>query len=434
MNKIKCPKCGEIFKVDESGFAEIVKQVRNRELEEEINKRVAMLEEQKASAVKVAVLETENTFKDGTARLEGEITQLKEQVKSAEIDKKLAVTVAVNNAESTFKDDAAKREIEIATLEQQVKAKEEEKVLAIRVAVDAEKETHITQIEKLKETLKSVEAERDQYKEYRARLSTKMVGETLEAHCEIEFEKLRATAFQSAEFGKDNDASSGTKGDYIYRECDEAGNEIVSIMFEMKNEEEGSASKKKNEDFLQKLDKDRTEKKCEYAVLVSMLEANSELYNSGIVDKSHRYSKMYVIRPQFFIPMITLLRNAAMSSMQYKAELARVRNQDIDITNFEDKLHEFKKGVELNYDRAKNKFGDAIKEIDKAMGNLQKTKDALLSSENNFRLLNDKAEDLTIKKLIRGNPTMREKFAELEGQGETEKGSGQTPIYKMPVL
>jgi len=336
MNEIKCPKCGEVFKVDESGFAEIVKQVRDRELEDEINKRAATLEEQKISAVKVAVLETENTFKDGMAKLESELAQLKEQVKSAETDKKLAVTVAVNDIESTFKDNTVKRESEIATLKQQLQVKEEEKALAVQVAVNAavnaEKETHTTQVEKLNNTLKTVESERDHYKEYRAKLSTKMVGETLEQHCEIEFEKLRATAFQNAEFGKDNDASSGTKGDYIYREHDGAGNEIVSIMFEMKNEEDGSATKKKNEEFLQKLDKDRIEKKCEYAVLVSRLEADNELYNSGIVDKSHRHSKMYVIRPQFFIPMITLLRNAAMNSMQYKSELAQVRNQNIDIT------------------------------------------------------------------------------------------------------
>jgi len=293
--------------------------------------------------------------------------------------------------------------------------------VAVSAAVNAEKETHATQVEKLKETLKSVEAERDQYKEYRAKLSTKMVGETLELHCEIEFEKLRATAFQNAAFGKDNDASSGTKGDYIYREYDEGGNEIVSIMFEMKNEEEGSATKKKNEEFLQKLDKDRTEKKCEYAVLVSMLEADNELYNSGIVDKSHRHPKMYVIRPQFFIPMITLLRNAAMNSMQYKAELAQVRNQNIDITNFEQNMTVFKEGFARNYDLASRQFETAIGEIDKAIANLEKTKKSLLSSENNLRLANNKAQDLSIKKLTRGNPTMQAKFAELENQGEAEE-------------
>jgi len=253
----------------------------------------------------------------------------------------------------------------------------------------------------------------ERYKDMKLKLSTKMVGETLEQHCEVEFNRLSATAFQNAYFEKDNDASSGNKGDYIYRETDEEGNEIISIMFEMKNEGDETATKKKNDDFLPKLDKDRTEKKCEYAVLVSLLEADNELYNTGIVDVSHKYQKMYVIRPQFFIPIITLLRNAAMSSLKYKAELALVRNQNIDITNFEDNINKFKEGFAKNYDLASRKFKAAIDEIDKTIDHLQKTKDALLSSENNLRLANNKAEDLTIKKLTRGNPTMTAKFAEL---------------------
>ncbi|MEG2369269.1 MAG: DUF2130 domain-containing protein, partial [Raoultibacter sp.] len=252
------------------------------------------------------------------------------------------------------------------------------------------------------------------YKDMKAKLSTKMVGETLEQHCEIEFNKLRATGFQHAYFEKDNDAGSGSKGDYIYRETDEAGNEIISIMFEMKNELDETATKKKNEDFLKELDKDRTEKKCEYAILVSLLEAESELYNSGIVDKSHRFEKMYVVRPQFFIPIITILRNAATNALQYKAELALMREQNVDITHFEDNMNSFKEGFARNYDLASRRFKTAIDEIDKTILHLQKTKDALLSSENNLRLANNKAEDLTIKKLTRSNPTMAAKFAELE--------------------
>lgn len=252
------------------------------------------------------------------------------------------------------------------------------------------------------------------YKDMKAKMSTKMVGETLEQHCEIEFERLRATGFQRAEFGKDNDARTGSKGDYIYRECDENGNELISIMFEMKNENDETATKHKNEDFLKELDKDRNEKKCEYAVLVSMLEAESELYNSGIVDKSHRYPKMYVIRPQFFIPMITILRNAAQNAMEYKSELALVRAQNIDVAGFEERIEEFKEGFARNYNLASKKFKTAIEEIDKTIDHLQKTKENLLSSENNLRLANNKAEDLTIKRLTRGNPTMREKFAELK--------------------
>jgi len=256
------------------------------------------------------------------------------------------------------------------------------------------------------------------YKDMKARLSTKMVGETLEQHCETEFNKLRATAFPNAYFEKDNDARSGSKGDYIYRESDAAGNETISIMFEMKNEGDETATKHRNEDFLRELDKDRNEKKCEYAILVTLLEADSELYNSGIVDVSHKYPKMYIIRPQFFIPMITLLRNAALNSLKYKSELALVKAQNVDITNFEDNMNKFKEGFAKNYDLASRKFKTAIDEIDKTIDHLQKTKDALLSSENNLRLANNKAEDLTIKRLTRGNPTMASKFAEL-GDGAT---------------
>ena len=282
-------------------------------------------------------------------------------------------------------------------------------------AKDAETKLLETSLkEKFAAELKSKDEMIAYYKDMKAKMSTKMVGETLEQHCEIEFERLRATGFQRAEFGKDNDARTGSKGDYIYRECDENGNELISIMFEMKNENDETATKHKNEDFLKELDKDRNEKKCEYAVLVSMLEAESELYNSGIVDKSHRYPKMYVIRPQFFIPMITILRNAAQNAMEYKSELALVRAQNIDVAGFEERIEEFKEGFARNNNLASKKFKTAIEEIDKTIDHLQKTKENLLSSENNLRLANNKAEDLTIKRLTRGNPTMREKFAELK--------------------
>ncbi|MEF9842086.1 MAG: DUF2130 domain-containing protein, partial [Raoultibacter sp.] len=325
--------------------------------------------------------------------------QLQAALQAGATEKQLAVTQAVVAAEKQRDSLAA-----------EVKLKDMEKE-QLRIAADAK----LAETIKVKdEMLAYKEEEILRYKDMKAKLSTKMVGETLEQHCEIEFNKLRATGFQHAYFEKDNDAGSGSKGDYIYRETDEAGNEIISIMFEMKNELDETATKKKNEDFLKELDKDRTEKKCEYAILVSLLEAESELYNSGIVDKSHRFEKMYVVRPQFFIPIITILRNAATNALQYKAELALMREQNVDITHFEDNMNSFKEGFARNYDLASRRFKTAIDEIDKTILHLQKTKDALLSSENNLRLANNKAEDLTIKKLTRSNPTMAAKFAELE--------------------
>lgn len=316
---------------------------------------------------------------------------MKAKLQTTETEKKLAITEAVNRLE--------KERDELAS---ELKSKDTEKQLL----QSSLKDKHAIE-------LKSKDEMITYYKDMKARLSTKMVGETLEQHCEIEFNKLRATAFQNAYFEKDNDATTGSKGDYIYRETDEAGTEIISIMFEMKNEDDKTATKHKNEDFLRELDKDRADKKCEYAVLVTLLEVGSELYNSGIVDVSHRYPKMYVIRPQFFIPIITLLRNAAASSLKYKSELALVKSQNVDITNFEDNMNTFKEGFAKNYDLASRKFKTAIGEIDKTIDHLQKTKEALLSSENNLRLANNKAEDLTIKRLTRGNPTMTAKFAEL---------------------
>ncbi|MEG0682784.1 MAG: DUF2130 domain-containing protein [Raoultibacter sp.] len=399
MNEIKCPHCGQVFQVDESGFADIVKQVRDAEFAQELQAREKLLEANKQQAVALAEAKTKNALQGDLADKEAEIAQLQATLQAVATEKQLAVTQAVVAAEK-----------QRDALAAEVKLKEAE-----RGQLEIASRAQLAEALKSKdEIIAYKEEEILRYKDMKAKLSTKMVGETLEQHCEIEFNKLRATGFQHAYFEKDNDAGSGSKGDYIYRETDEAGNEIISIMFEMKNELDETATKKKNEDFLKELDKDRSEKKCEYAILVSLLEAESELYNTGIVDKSHRFEKMYVVRPQFFIPIITILRNAALNSLSYKAELALMREQNIDISDFEDSMNSFKEGFARNYDLASRKFKTAIDEIDKTILHLQKTKDALLSSENNLRLANNKAEDLTIKKLTRGNPTMAAKFAELE--------------------
>jgi len=371
--------------------------------EQELLERVTMLEKEKESAVELAEAKTKNQLQADLAKKEAEtatvkaekdaeIAKLLAKIDAAETEKKLALTEVVNRVER-----------ERDELANELKNKDTEKQLL----ESSLKDKYLTELKTKDEMIAY-------YKDMKAKLSTKMVGETLEQHCETEFNKLRATAFQNAYFEKDNDARSGSKGDYIYRETDGAGNEIISIMFEMKNEGDETATKHKNEDFLKELDKDRTEKRCEYAVLVTLLEADSELYNSGIVDVSHRHEKMYAIRPQFFIPIITLLRNAALNSLQYKQELALVKAQSIDITNFEDNMNTFKEGFARNYDLASRKFQDAIGGIDKTIMQLQKTKEALLSSENNLRLANQKAEDLTIKRLTRGNPTMAAKFTELK--------------------
>jgi hypothetical protein len=421
MNEIICPHCKKAFKVDEAGFADILKQVRDQEFDNELQERIHMLEREKHDAVKLAEAKTKNELQAEAAKKDAEIAELKaakdlavarlssqkdaelaelkSKLHAIETEKKLAVTQAVNKVE--------KERDELAS---ELRTKDTEKQLLETTL----KEKYMAAIKTKDDIIKLKDEEIALRKDMKARLSTKMVGETLEQHCETEFNKLRATAFQNAYFEKDNDARSGSKGDYIYRETDELGNEIISIMFEMKNEGDETATKHKNEDFLRELDKDRTEKKCEYAVLVTLLEAESELYNSGIVDASHKYPKMYVIRPQFFIPIITLLRNAAMNSMRYKSELALVKAQNIDITNFEDNMNKFKEGFARNYDLASRKFKLAIDEIDKTIDHLQKTKDALLSSENNLRIANNKAEDLTIKRLTRGNPTMAAKFDELK--------------------
>ena len=421
MNEIICPNCNKAFKVDEAGFADILKQVRDHQFEEELKKRLTIAEEQKQSAVELAVAKTKNSVQEELTNKDKEITELKASSKSelreslAEKDSELAEMKSKIQNFDTVKELAvskATKEIEKQrdTFENDVKTKELEK----QNLKNSLEQKYSTELQSKDAIIKFKEDEIARVKDMKLKLSTKMLGESLEQHCEIEFNKLRATAFQNSYFEKDNDSKGGTKGDYIYRETDESGNEIISIMFEMKNENDATATKKKNEDFFAKLDKDRKEKNCEYAVLVSLLEKENEFYNSGIVDVSYKFDKMYVVRPQFFIPIITLLRNAAMNSLKYKQELNLIRNQNIDITNFEENIELFRKGFAYNYDLASRKFKTAIDEIDKTITHLQKTKDALLSSENNLRLANNKADDLTIKKLTHGNPTMKGKFDDLK--------------------
>ena len=483
MNEIICPNCKKAFKVDEAGFADILKQVRDHQFEEELQTRLNLAEKDKQAAIKLAEANLKNALQIEIANKDKEILQIKadndknahqllaeketllasikSKLENAESEKKISVAEAIKNIEKE-RDDKDKEIIQLKAeserkLNQQLAEKE---TLLAEIKAKLEKAEIVKQLS-VTEAVQKIEKERDEFannvklketenkllevslsekymaqlkakdeiikykddeialrKDMKLKLSTKMIGETLEQHCENEFNKLRATAFQKAYFEKDNDSRLGSKGDYIYRENDEFGNEIISIMFEMKNEGDETATKKKNEDFLRELDKDRNEKKCEYAVLVSLLEAENELYNTGIIDVSHRYEKTYVVRPQFFIPIITLLRNAAMNSMKAKAELALVKSQNVDITNFEENINNFKEGFAKNYELASRKFKIAIDEIDKTIDHLQKTKDALLSSENNLRLANNKADDLTIKKLTRGNPTMTAKFNELNNNSE----------------
>lgn len=404
MKEIVCPNCKTPFKVDETGFAEILKQVRDSQFEEELKVRLNLAEQAKETAVKLAEEKLKNTIREEFLKKNQEVIDLKAKLEKAELQKQLDVTNAVSSIE--------KQRDELASI---LKNKDLEKDLLEKSLVEKFNDA----IKAKDEIIRLKNEEIDLRKDLKLKLSTKMLGETLEQHCEIEFNKIRATAFPNAYFEKDNDARSGSKGDFIYRELDDAGNEIISIMFEMKNESEETATKKKNEDFFKELDKDRNEKKCEYAILVTLLESENDLYNGGIVDVSYRFQKMYVIRPQFFIPMITLLRNAALNTLQYKSELALVRNQNIDISNFEEDLNKFKEGFSKNYDLASRKFLEAIGEIDKSILHLQKIKEALVSSENNLRLANDKASDLTIKKLTRNNPTMRAKF-DNTSQGNNE--------------
>ena len=371
MNEIVCPHCQKAFKVDESGYAEILKQVHDKDFEKQLAERMKALEN-------VNTLATELAVTNAKTALENERNLLQSELKSAQTAQELAVAKALSEA-----------------------TKEHDKI-----------QTDLTT--KLQLSEQTIEHLRD----LKLRLSTKMLGETLEQHCETEFNRIRATAFPRAYFERDNDLTDGSKGDYIFKEKDETGTEIVSIMFEMKNENDDTDRKRKNEDFFKKLDKDRTDKGCEYAVLVSMLETDSELYNTGIVDVSYKYPRMYVVRPQFFIPIITLLRNAAMSSLQYKTELALVKSQQIDITNFETELDLFKTAFARNYDLASRHFQTAVEEIDKSILHLQKTKDALLTTSNNLRLANNKSQDVTVRRLTRDNPTMAAKFEALKDQNQ----------------
>lgn len=424
MHEISCPHCHKAFQIDEAGYASILKQVRDEAFESEIANRLQLAEDDKRNAVELAESKAANAARDDAVKKDSEIQQLRAQLDTVATKQELAVTQAVTELKG-------KRDVEVAELKAVIASRDTSEALAITQAVGTvEKERDQLQADlnlaKAEEAIKA-SALKDKYenqiherdeaierlRDMKAKLSTKMLGETLEQHCETQFNQLRATAFPGAYFEKDNDASSGSKGDYIFRDADESDTEIVSVMFEMKNESDTTATKKKNEDFLKELDKDRNEKGCEYAVLVSLLESDSELYNTGIVDVSHRYPKMYVIRPQFFIPIITLLRNAAMGALEYKQELALVREQNIDVTNFEDDLDKFKTAFSKNYDIASRKFTTAIAEIDKSIDHLQKTKDALLSTDRNLRLANDKAQDVTIKKLTRNNPTMTKQFSDL---------------------
>ena len=442
MNEIKCPHCGEMFTIDEAGFAAILKQVRDAEFDKEVRRHEQLMASEKQQAVQLAVAEALAKAQGDAAQKEARIAELEARLQAEQRERESQQRLAHAERERALADAAAAKDARIVELEQRVEAQgrafEAEKKLAVeqaRSALERERDALAAQValkdaeksrcesalkEQLAIELKAKDdiiaykdGEIERYKDMKARLSTKMVGESLEQHCETEFNKIRATAFPRAYFEKDNDASEGSKGDFIFRECDEEGNEIVSIMFEMKNESDDSSHRHKNEDFFKKLDADRRKKGCEYAVLVTLLEPESELYNQGIVDVSYRFEKMYAIRPQFFLPMISILRNAALNSMAYKAELAVVRNQNIDITKFEEQMETFKSGFARNYDLASRKFQTAIDEIDKTILHLQKTKDALVSSENNLRLANNKAQDLTIKRLTRNNPTMKAAFEAL---------------------
>ena len=467
MHEVVCPHCGKAFKIDEAGYADILKQVRDSEFEAQLHERLELAEQDKQNAVELTKARVAGELQKAAAAKDAEIQELKARLDAGEVARKLAVTEALsavekerdalaNKLEQAKQDKhtaselaeaklanelqraAATKDSEIQGLKAKVDAIEVAQKLAITEAVNAiEKER-----DELKSGLERAELEKqlaekslkDKYetqikdrddaierlRDMKARLSTKMVGETLEQHCETEFNRIRATAFPRAYFEKDNDTRTGSKGDYIFRDADDAGTEIVSIMFEMKNESDRTVTKNKNEDFLRELDKDRNEKGCEYAVLVSLLEPDSELYNTGIVDVFHRYPKMYVVRPQFFLPIITLLRNAAMNSLKYKSELALVKAQNIDITNFEAELETFKTAFSRNYDLASGHFQKAIDEIDKSIDHLQKTKEALLGTNRNLRLANDKAQDVTIKKLTRGNTTMAAKFADLKNPGPSD--------------
>lgn len=438
MNEIKCPHCQTVFTIDENSYADIVSQVRNREFAEDVHKQLEFAKKQFETEKALAKEQEKRLYDEERANFEQKILSLELALKNADVKEEKNVQEALHQKEKELNAlqaelDQLKQQLQFKEVELSQKFQEdlhakERTILELKQEKELQQKEQEVQQTALKEKYElELRSKKDQfelelkakdeaiafYKDFKAKQSTKMVGESLEQHCEIEFNRLRMTAFPRAEFGKDNDAKTGSKGDYIYREYDENGIEILSIMFEMKNENDETATKKKNEHFFKELDKDRHEKQCEYAILVSLLEADNELYNTGIVDVSYQYPKMYVVRPQFFIPIITLLRNAALNSLQYKQELALMRDQHIDITHFEEDLETFKKGFARNYELASKKFQSAIDEIDKTIKSLEKTKAALLSSENNLRLANNKAEDLTVKKLVKNNPTMKQRFEEL---------------------
>ena len=438
MNEIKCPHCQTVFTIDENSYADIVSQVRNKEFAEDVHKQLEFAKKQFETEKALAKEQEKRLYDEERANFEQKILSLELALKNADVKEEKNVQEALHQKEKEFSAlqaelDQLKQQLQFKEVELSQKFQEdlhakERMILELKQEKELQQKEQEVQQTALKEKYElELRSKKDQfelelkakdeaiafYKDFKAKQSTKMVGESLEQHCEIEFNRLRMTAFPRAEFGKDNDAKTGSKGDYIYREYDENGIEILSIMFEMKNENDETATKKKNEHFFKELDKDRHEKQCEYAILVSLLEADNELYNTGIVDVSYQYPKMYVVRPQFFIPIITLLRNAALNSLQYKQELALMRDQHIDITHFEEDLETFKKGFARNYELASKKFQSAIDEIDKTIKSLEKTKAALLSSENNLRLANNKAEDLTVKKLVKNNPTMKQRFEEL---------------------
>ncbi|MBK6754346.1 MAG: DUF2130 domain-containing protein [Flavobacteriales bacterium] len=421
MNEIICPHCKKAFKIDEAGYADILKQVRDHAFEEALQERLRLAEEEKRTAIELAEAKVTNKLEKDAAKKEAEIAQLKAKLEAVDATKQLELKNELAPVEKER--DRLAGELERLQLAQKLAIKEavsaiekeRDELKSSTKLLEQDKKLALNALkEKYEVQISDHEKEIERIRDMKAKLSTKMLGETLEQHCEIEFEKMRATAFPKCYFEKDNDAKTGSKGDYIFRDVDESGTEAVSIMFEMKNESDTTATKKKNEDFLKELDKDRNEKGCEYAVLVTLLEPDNDLYNGGIVDVSHRYPKMYVVRPQFFIPIITLLRNAAQNSLKYKNELALVKAQNIDITNFEEDLEAFKSAFGNNFRLAREKFTKAIEEIDKSIDHLQKTKEALLGTDRNLRLANDKAQDMTIKKLTRKNPTMAQKFDDLK--------------------
>lgn len=431
MNEIKCPNCGTIFKIDETEYDSIVKQIRDKEFEKEISLREQEHTKDKESAIKLAEAHLREELTKQLTERDLEITNLKSELKTKEEQTQ-------SKLEQEYKDELNKRELEISELKNKIKLQESKSELEIQKAI-TEKDKKISDLNSelvvrskefelkqnsIKDSYESKLKDKDEqiayYKDFKAKQSTKMIGESLEQHCSIEFNRLRPL-FKNAYFDKDNDARTGSKGDFIFRDYDDDGNEIVSIMFEMKNEADTTATKHKNEDFFKELDKDRKEKKCEYAVLVSLLESDNDYYNDGIVDVSHLYEKMYVIRPQFFIPLITLIRNLANKSLDYRKELELIKNQNIDITHFEENINAFKEGFGRNYRLASERFAKAIEEIDKTIDHLQKTKEHLLKTDDNLRLANNKAEDLSIKKLAHNNPTVTKLFEDLKTKQEEKK-------------